>query len=48
MQDACERAHTHTRTHLIQTDSGERQSCVTEMFGAEKCLELALEGRESS
>ena len=39
---------THTRTHTIQTDRGEGQCCLTEIFWEEKCLEFAVEGRESA
>ena len=45
------RTHTraHTHTHSVQTDRGERQfCCLTDIFGKEKCLEFAFEGREST
>ena len=42
----CMPAHTHTRT--VQTDRGDGQCCLAEIFGEEKCLEFAFEGRESS
>ena len=39
-------AHMHARTHahIVQTDRGEGQSLLTEIFGEEKCF--AFEGRE--
>ena len=39
-------AHTHTHTHTVQTNRGEGQCCLTEIFWEEKCLEFAFEGRE--
>ena len=44
------RTHTqaHTHTHAVQTDRGEGQCCLTEIFGEENCLEFAFEGRERS
>ena len=40
---------THARTHThTQTDRGEGQCCLTEIFWEQKCLEFAFEGRESS
>ena len=39
-------ACTHTRT--VQTDRGDGQCCLAEIFGEEKCLEFAFAGRESS
>ena len=38
---------THTHTHMVQIDRGEGQCCLTEIFGEEKCLEFAFEGREN-
>ena len=40
--------HTHAHTHTVQTDRGEGQCCLTEIFWEEKRLEFAFEGRESS
>ena len=39
---------THTHKHTVQTDRGEEQCCLTEIFGEENCLEFAFEGIESS
>ena len=41
-------ARAHTHTHIVQTDTGEGQCVLTEIFCKEKCLEFASEGRESS
>ena len=38
--------HTHTHTHTVQNDRGEGQCCLTEIFGEEKYLEFAFEGRK--
>ena len=43
--------HTHPpppHPHTVQTDRGEGQCCLTEIFSEEKCLEFAFEGIESS
>ena len=42
----CARVHTHT--HPVQTDRGEGQCCLTEIFLEEEYPEFAFEGRESS
>ena len=34
--------HIHTYTHIVQTDTGEKQRCLTELFGEEKCLQFAF------
>ena len=45
-------SHTHmhacTHTRTVQTDRGDGQCCLAEIFGEEKCLEFAFEGRKSS
>ena len=40
--------HTHTHTHTVQTDRGDTQCCLAEIFWEEKCPEFAFEGKESS
>ena len=40
--------HTHTHTHTVQTDRGDGQCCLVEIFREDKCPEFAFEGRESS
>ena len=37
--------HTHTHTHCRLTNRSERQCCLTEIYGGEKCLLLVFEGQ---